>query len=386
MCRLVCTFDDCMQKFESQFFYLNCPISQANVFVSDIRRKIREKQTWPLVDIATKMSRTQDDNKTWDKVHRVLWYNKGEWMHRWIRANKTVKNCRYNNCIFTNDLSLITQSAAVVFCISCPGMPMAPPVSRSLLPVNQVWIFFSLETPINIPKHDKNYNISGWHDAMNWSMTYRVDSDIPYPYGSLKYRNVPRTRNYTEIFQRKTKTAAWIVSHCRTESKREVFVEEMRKHGLDVDVYGACGTRLSEEPEQLINRDYKFYLSFENSLCKDYITEKFFEYFNLDTILVVRGGADYSQLLPNDTFIDTSKFKTIKELVSYLMGVSSSEERYTNYMRNKEKYISVRLKDANPFCVMCEKLNNIDMNRNSHNSIVSSVFENACHEPIDIFW
>ena len=97
----------------------------------------------------------------------------------------------------------------------------------------------------------------------------------------------------------------------------------------------------------------------------------------------MRGGADYSYLVPNDTFIDTSKFTTIKELVSFLMKVSSSEELYTNYMKNKEKYIA-DLIQVNPFCVMCEKLNNIEKNRNSHHSIVSTVFDNACHEPFDI--
>ena len=346
----------------------------------------RETQTWPLVDrtINEAYNNIRNDDKTGHKKnYLVLWYNTKKWMRKYFIEAEPMKHCISDNCNSTTNISLITKSAAVVFCISCPGMPREPPLSRTKLLANQAWIFFSLESPINIPKQDKNYHNIEWRDAMNWSMTYRFDSDIPISYGVLKHRTIARTRNYTAIFKRKTKVAAWIVSSCRSQSKREVFIEEMRKHGLDIDVYGACGKRLTEDPEQLINRDYKFYLGFENSLCKDYISEKFFQYYRYDTIVVVRGGADYSYLLPNDMFIDASKFQSIKELVSYLIKVGSSEELFTNYLINKEKYISIS-RPTNPFCKICEKLNNVNENRNTHHSIDSSIFENACHKPNDI--
>ena len=57
------------------------------------------------------------------------------------------------------------------------------------------------------------------------------------------------------------------------------------KH-IDVDIYGAYGTlylHVSRCPRaqgnkcfNMLNTDYKFYLAFENSNCKHYITEKFF--------------------------------------------------------------------------------------------------------------
>lgn len=50
---------------------------------------------------------------------------------------------------------------------------------------------------------------------------------------------------------------------------------------LSVDVYGECGDldcpRLFQDAcYKMLEREYKFYLSFENSLCRDYVTEKFF--------------------------------------------------------------------------------------------------------------
>ena len=73
-------------------------------------------------------------------------------------------------------------------------------------------------------------------------------------------------------------------------------------------------------------------------MCNDYVTEKFFHHFRQDTVLVVRGGANYDRLLPSDSFIDASKFKHIKNLADYLLKVNSSEKLYTDYLRKKDRY------------------------------------------------
>ena len=74
---------------------------------------------------------------------------------------------------------------------------------------------------------------------------------------------------------------AWFVSNCRETNNRKQYAQELQKY-IPVDIYGKCGTKTcprSTETEcfEMLNRDYKFYLAFENANCKDYITEKFFK-------------------------------------------------------------------------------------------------------------
>ena len=52
-------------------------------------------------------------------------------------------------------------------------------------------------------------------------------------------------------------------------------IQELRKW-IPVDQYGKCSANECDDTcYGNLGAQYKFYLSFENSLCKDYITEKF---------------------------------------------------------------------------------------------------------------
>ena len=107
--------------------------------------------------------------------------------------------------------------------------------------------------------------------------------------------------------------AFWVVSHCETASKREKYVEALEKF-IDVDIYGKCGPLDCPEENMdcffNLTEGYKFYLAFENSLCNEYITEKFWRSVRLPIVPVVMGATNYSTIAPPHSFIDVNDFDT----------------------------------------------------------------------------
>ena len=93
---------------------------------------------------------------------------------------------------------------------------------------------------------------------------------------------IPQVRSRNIVY------IAWFVSNCASHSGREEYVSKLRSQpGIHVDVYGSCSSlfnshivpmKCGKKPsncmaETLLN--YRFYLSFENSKCDTYITEKY---------------------------------------------------------------------------------------------------------------
>jgi len=173
-----------------------------------------------------------------------------------------------------------------------------------------------LESP---PHWLKGYASPAWRGVFNWTMTYRTDSDIFSPVGSLVRLPITVPNNYTAIASRKTKSVAWFVSKCDTTykygSQREKYVRELRKY-IDVDIFGECGSHDCSKDHmiccmEILNLKYRFYLAFENSLYQQYVTEKFFRTFREDiqVVPVVLGGHDYKRHLPKGTYINTADFR-----------------------------------------------------------------------------
>ena len=178
--------------------------------------------------------------------------------------------CKVNNCIITRDESRGRNADAVLF------RGGISPV-RFKKPKDQIWIVYMLESPFHTGPLESVRNL------INMTATYRIDSTIVTPYerfvpyeNASQYQLLPPKRNYASG---KSKKVAWFVSNCSPKNNRMGYARELSKY-IEVDIYGPCGKltcpRHSKQCFKMLNDKYKFYLAFENSNCKDYITEKFY--------------------------------------------------------------------------------------------------------------
>ena len=117
---------------------------------------------------------------------------------------------------------------------------------------------------------------------------------------------------------------------------------------MPVDIYGKCGahhcSRKNErECYRNMERHYKFYLSFENSICDDYVTEKFFNILSYNVIPVTFGGANLTALgAPPRTHVDAISFGSVKKVVHYLRTLAR-EERLGPKIPLDSKFLSLKM-------------------------------------------
>ncbi|XP_047991633.1 alpha-(1,3)-fucosyltransferase C-like isoform X2 [Leguminivora glycinivorella] len=228
------------------------------------------------------------------------------------------RKCKINNCYVTANRSLLpstSQFDAVVFGSMDMWKYIPGPTERS---PHQKYIFVSLESSRYYPICDQRYD-----GYFNWTWTYRLDSDEPYGY--ITIRNItgdiigpkqimhwmevdsmkPINERTKNKLKKKNKTAAWFVSNCKSLSKREQFVDklqtELDNYGLEIDIFGVCEASKQcprskmKECLKLIQEEYYFYLSLENSFGEDYVTEKLLTALQNYAVPIVFGGANYTR-------------------------------------------------------------------------------------------
>ncbi|XP_063220599.1 alpha-(1,3)-fucosyltransferase C-like [Bacillus rossius redtenbacheri] len=334
----------------------------------------------------------------WNSFYSLKHFMFGVGHNPFIKANRPISNCIIVDRA-DGDLPIpVEDFDVIVFHINGVSTLELPKQRK----INQWYIYFNLESPINTKvihktdSYDDNY--------FNWTMTYRRSSDLYYPYGwvapisnarkvlVLPSSNPPQwiAPNYSlssadpslnVLLGRKTKLVAWFVSNCDSNSKRFRYVEALSKF-VPVDIYGKCGKlkcpKGSRSCDKMLETTYKFYLSFENSLCLDYVTEKFFRALKYYVIPIAYGGCNYSLIAPPNSYIDVSAFPSPKELAAYIIYLDKNSYEYNKYFW--WKYFYTVMDDYKyVWCQLCQMVNNSSLPSKTYNDISSWWSENMCY-------
>ena len=268
-----------------------------------------------------------------------------------------IRHCGSYKCNFTQNRENFHNSRAVIFHFGAirflPDVLHAASLKR--LP-NQWWIYMNGEPPL----HNRIYPFLRNYPVFNWTMTYKVDSDIGGTYAVITpgvFRDgFDPKRNYLEG---KTIEVSAMVSDCVYGRMRAI--RALMKH-INVNLRGKCNGNMAADGHSLIRKS-KFYLAFENTLCVDYVTEKTYKNaYQNEAVPIILSGANLSnpQIVPPGSYIDASKFKSAKELADYLKYVGGNKEVYNKFFEWRNKWDVHITTWTSLLCGVCKKIHESD--------------------------
>ncbi|XP_067942478.1 glycoprotein 3-alpha-L-fucosyltransferase A-like [Watersipora subatra] len=275
----------------------------------------------------------------------------------WNFKTWTLMRCPYK-CQITNDRSYLSQASLVLFRLrmlqTIPDKFLREFVQDydlNDLPKKkypqQVWVDVNQESPMYSHSDEELLPVDKY---MDYIVSYLSQSDYTYAYKSL-YRERKERLPPINYAVNKTKTALWYVSHCADLSGRWKYVEELKKYNVSVDVFGKCsglqdGCKGSKDINcvNTLKAQYKFYLAFENSICSEYITEKYWNILNssnkMYNIPIALGARlhEYEAVSPENSFLHVRNFTGAKDLAQYIHEIDRDDRKFNSYHSWREKY------------------------------------------------
>ena len=231
------------------------------------------------------------------------------------------------------DRSRWEEADAIVFHMPQLGESGFPPEKLK----GQSWVAWSMESEANYPILNRRCEVGSMFDI--W-MTYQQSSDVWYPYIST---NMIDTLKVTPVEKTASSPAVALISSRFDQSRRLAFLEALMQK-MPIDSYGKtlCNQGTQIGPGQKLKNNlvskYKFTLAFENSICEDYVTEKFFDPLLVGSVPVYLGAPNIEEYAPGENcYIDVTQFDSPGALAKFLVDLAADDEAYAGYLRWKSQ-------------------------------------------------
>ncbi|XP_067939967.1 alpha-(1,3)-fucosyltransferase fut-1-like [Watersipora subatra] len=274
--------------------------------------------------------------------------------------------CEYSNCIMQtcDNPAYLLQADAVIFAQNSPQITQRVP---EYIRQRQLWFIYGVESP-STPGYSWNSVVNDFNGTLSY-----IKSSVPFsvPYGRTYAQENTNYKNFN-FAKGKTKGAYAYVSNCNSKQyDRLDFMKQLSAY-VDVDVFGGCTkyspcrTRFNTTCMSNLHSKYRFYLAFENSLCTEYITEKFWRTFESDKyfVPVAFGGLsidEYDSVAPPNSFIHAYNFSSVAELGKHLQYLMHNDEAYNRYHRWRESYYTDMVASKPAVCNFCKIINKPEM-------------------------
>ncbi|XP_067671205.1 alpha-(1,3)-fucosyltransferase 11-like [Haliotis asinina] len=284
----------------------------------------------------------------------ILWWTDTIFPHFGGKSDKYVIQCGDVSCYTTKYKKYAKSKRTRVFMFYGTDIqPEELPLPRR--PYHE-WALFHEESPLN------NYILSHtpFIELFNHTATFRSESDYPLTSQNIYYVNYLTERKPVDLVKKndakksmKLASVLYVQSHCDVPSDRDRYVKELMKY-IDVDSYGEClhNKDLPEhlrdpaenyEKDEFLNfiSQYKFHLSFENAICKDYMTEKLMRPLYVGSVPIYKGSSSAKEWMPNNhSVIMVDDFSSPEELAAFIKAVDADDTEYEKYLSFKKTGIT----------------------------------------------
>jgi alpha-1,3-fucosyltransferase 10 len=256
------------------------------------------------------------------KELRILVYQ-GQW------GNRPAAGAFGCGCEILYDRARWQDADAIIFHLPQLRTSRFPP--RKL--PGQTWVAWCMESEVHYPMLARRRELDSVFDV--W-ITYQRDSDVWCPYLDSRIIAALQVPPVQKTAARPA--CAFISSHYDASGRTELLDGLMRE--MPVDSFGKINRNRSlpagapRSIKQPTSARYKFTFAFENSICRDYVTEKFFDPLLAGSVPIYLGAPNVEEFAPGENcFIDASRFDSPRMLARYLMALAADESAYAGYMR-----------------------------------------------------